>query len=367
MFVQAVPLAWWPVLLGLAATELTIAGVLRFSIADHMRSAERVSGAFATLREGLNLLENLQFESTQLREFAECLKAGHAARSIGQLDRLLGAFVQREKPEFVLVSRVLAVGTQAVFAVERWRACYGAGLQTWLECWAEFDALLSLALYAFEHPEYVFPELVDGPGLCRAEALGHPLLPAQSCVANDIALHAGTRFYLITGSNMAGKSTLLRAVGLNAVLAQAGAPVRARAAVFSTFRICAVFLPPDSLQDGRSRFLAEIEQLNNAVQLVRAGESVLFLVDEILSGTNAYDRRVAAQSIVRALLARDGIGAVATHDAELKSIVENDARGALMHMESANPDDPLDFDYCLRPGLSTHSSAPAILNLLGLP
>lgn len=366
ILVQAAPLRWWPVLLGLALVELAIAGALRSRIATHIRAAERMAGAFTTLREGMALLEQLQFRSPHLQRLTQHLKAGHATRSMEALDRLLRALSQRDKPAFFLFSRTLAMGTQLALAIERWRACHRAGLQAWLEAWADFDALLALGLYAFEHPEYVFPDLVEGPGLFRAEALGHPLLPVWGCVTNDIALDPDMRFYLITGANMAGKSTLLRAIGLNAVLAQAGAPVRARTAAISALQVCAAFPPPDSLKDGRSRFLAEVERLSRAITWVRAGASILFLVDEILSGTSAQDRRAAAQGILPALLARDGIGAVATHDAELKPLVEGAFKGALMHMQSANPDDPLDFDYRLKPGLATLSSAPAILRLVGV-
>ncbi len=366
MFVQAVPLHWWPVLVSLVLAELAIASALRRRIAVHLQAAERVAGAFVTLQDGIALLEKLQFKSPHLRQLTEGLRTDYATRSVGKLNRLLHAITQREKPEFFLVSRALAVGTQLVFAIDRWRACHGADLQRWLDCWANFDALLALSLYAFEHPDYIFPELVEEPGQFRAQALGHPLLPACGCVANDVNLDPDTRFYLITGSNMAGKSTLLRAIGLNAILAQAGAPVRARTAALSSLEICAAFPPPDSLRDGRSRFLAEVEQLSSAVTRVRAGASVLFLVDELLSGTNAQDRRAAARGILRALLARDGIGAIATHDVELKSLVEELPGGVLMHMESNNPADPLDFDYRLRPGLSTLSSAPAILRLIGV-
>ncbi len=366
MFIQAVPLRCWPVLVSLVLVELTIASALRSRIAVHLQAAERIAGAFTTLRDGIALLEKLHFRSLHLRQLTGALRTGSATRNVGKLNRLLDAIAQREKPEFYLVSRAFAIGTQLVLAIERWRACHRADLQLWLDSWADFDALLTLGLYAFEHPEYLFPELVEEPSLFRAEALGHPLLPAWGCIANNINLHSGARFYLITGSNMAGKSTLLRAIGLNAVLAQAGAPVRARAAALSSFQICTAFPPPDSLRDGRSRFLAEVEQLSTAIARVRAGESVLFLVDEILSGTNAQDRKDAARGILRALLARDGIGAIATHDIELKSLVKEVPGGALVHMESSNPDDPLDFDYRLRPGLSTLSSAPAILRLIGV-
>ena len=145
-----------------------------------------------------------------------------------KFERLLVAVERREDITLYGFSLWLAAGTQLVLAAERWRAVHGRDFEDWLDAWAEFEALNALGCYAWEHPEYEFPELVEGGGRFEAEGLGHPLLPRTGCVGNDVALNEATAFYLISGSNMAGKSTFLRAMGLNAVLASAGAPVRAR-------------------------------------------------------------------------------------------------------------------------------------------
>ncbi len=153
-----------------------------------------------------------------------------------------------------------AAGTQLALAVERWRAKYQEQLSGWIDIWAEFDALNAIACYAYENPNHGFPELVEGATL-TIRGLGHPLLPLHRCVRSDVVLGESPRFWVLSGSNMAGKSTLLRAVGMSAVLAYAGAPIRAAHAQISQFRICASIGLTDSLLDGKSKFLAEAERL----------------------------------------------------------------------------------------------------------
>lgn len=168
-----------------------------------------------------------------------------------------------------------------------------------------------------------------------------------------ISLNASTAFYVVSGSNMAGKSTFLRAIGLNSVLASAGAPVRASSARTAVCRVCASIAINDSLQEGKSKFLAEVERLRDSVRATREREPVLFLVDEILSGTNSRDRKIAAESLIGALVAGGAVGALSTHDLALTEIAENpELRGVNIHMQSDNPDQPLAFDFRVRPGIS---------------
>ncbi|MDW5265658.1 MULTISPECIES: hypothetical protein [Acidobacteriaceae] len=225
----------------------------------------------------------------------------------------------------------------------------------------------AIAGYAFEQPGTIFPELVDGDPVFEAVRLGHPLLDSKRCVCNDIVLNAQSRFYLITGSNMAGKSTMLRTVGLNTVMALAGGPVRASGARLSHLTVCASLAVTDSLLEGKSKFLAEVARLSESIALSRSGEPVLFLIDEILSGTNSKDRIDAAEAVVKILILGGAVGAVSTHDLALSRILDDATlAGALVHMESDNPDDPLDFDYLLKPGVSRKSNALAIVRMMGI-
>src|ERR1019366_8946971 len=193
----------------------------------------------------------------------------------------------------------------------------------------EFEALNALANYAQENRDSTFPEFSGEEARFEASALGHPSMPNETCIRNDVQLNGRTRFYVVSGSNMSGKSTLLRAIGLNAVLAFAGAPVRAQALRLSPLSICASLSVVDSLLNGKSKFLAEMDRLRLMLATVARHEPVLFLIDEILSGTNSRDRRIASEAVVRTLIVGGAIGALSTHDLALTDIASLDElRGA---------------------------------------
>jgi hypothetical protein len=318
-----------------------------------------VAAETRVLREGLRLLEEERFQSAKLRQLSEQVRNG--SRSIRKLERLLGILHQRDKDWFAVPSRLLLVGTQACLAVEQWRENHGPSLGMWLEAWAEFEALNSLGAYGYENPDNTFPEF--GETCFQASDLAHPLLPRAACVANDIELSRDTPFYIVSGSNMSGKSTLLRAIGLNAVLAFAGAPVRARALRLSGLSIFASLSVVDSLLNGKSKFLAEVDRLRQAIESNVPHRPVLFLVDEIFGGTNSRDRRIAAEAVVRTLVSQGAIGALSTHDLALTEM----AGAVNVHMGSRTQGDPMDFDYRLKPGVTTETNALAIARLAGVP
>jgi ABC-type multidrug transport system fused ATPase/permease subunit len=319
------------------------------------------------LREGLHLVETEPFESAKLRQISGQLQTG--SRSIRQLERLLDLLAERDKDWFAGPSRLLLAGTQLCMAIERWQRKHGQSLRTWIEAWAEFEALNALAAYGYENPENAFPELAAGPACFQARDLGHPLLPPDSCITNDVEITTPeSPFYIVSGSNMSGKSTLLRAIGLNAVLAFAGAPVRAGALRLSGLSIFASLSIVDSLLNGKSKFLAEVDRLRQAIESAVPDRPVLFLVDEIFSGTNSRDRRIAAEAIVRTLVDRGAIGALSTHDLALTEIAGADGlNGVNVHMGSRDHADPMDFDYRLKPGVTTESNALAIARMAGVP
>jgi DNA mismatch repair ATPase MutS len=276
--------------------------------------------------------------------------------------------VERDKEFFYVFSRLLLVGTQLCMAIEHWRMENGDALHGRLKAWAEFEALNALAGYGYENPENTFPEFSTDEVCFEALGLGHPLLSHSSCVANDVDLHLESPFYVISGSNMSGKSTLLRSIGLNAVLAFAGAPVRAGSLRLSGLSINASMSILDSLLNGKSKFLAEVERLRLAIESAEGKRSVLFLIDEILGGTNSRDRRVAAEAVVRTLVNRGAIGALSTHDLALTEIANAEGlRGVNVHMGSRNEKNPMDFDYKLKPGVTTEANALAIARMAGVP
>ena len=319
------------------------------------------------LRQGLALLQDQEFKAPLLRELVQTVAEANAPVHIRRLERFATWMRERDKESFYHASRALLIGTQVFLAIEVWRLKHGAGLRLWLAAWGEFEALMALATYAAEHPENACASFAEQGTVLRCEAAGHPLLASDVCVGNDIAWDETRRFYVVSGSNMAGKSTLLRAVGLNVLLAYAGGPVCAKSMTLSRLWMCASIAIQDSLLNGKSKFMAEVERLKQALSVEPEQRPVLFLIDEILSGTNSKDRRTAAEAILRALLEQGAIGAISTHDLALTELAEVEGLGgANVHMGSRDDGDPLNFDYVLKDGVTRQSSALAIARLAGV-
>ena len=271
-------------------------------------------------------------------------------------------------PLFVLPALVLLVRQLAAVAIDRWHARHGPALAEWLGVVGELEALSSLATFAYEHPEHPFPTIAtDGP-LLASVALGHPLLGAEVVVPNDVTLGGtGPRVLIVSGSNMSGKSTLLRAVGCNVVLALAGGPVCARSMEVSPLAIGATLRVEDSLQAGVSRFYAEILRIRAVVEAARGEPPLLFLLDEILHGTNSHDRRIGASAVIRALADLGAIGLVTTHDLALTDLADAmGARAVNVHFEDRIEHGKMVFDYRMRPGVVQHSNALALMRAVGL-
>ena len=292
------------------------------------------------------------------------------ADEIRRLARLIDILSSGHNHIFAPISALLLLGTQLAFAAEAWRRRTGVAVPIWLDAVAEYEALAALGTYASEHPEQPFPEIIEGPGLFLAQDLAHPLLPPQA-VSNDVSLGGDApALLLVSGSNMSGKSTLLRTVGLNAVLAQAGAPVRAKQLRMSPLQIGATLRVEDSLQEGRSRFFAEITRISEIVALTAPRTSaapVLFLLDELLAGTNSHDRLAGARGILQGLLDRGAIGLATTHDLALTAMVESlAAQGLNVHFEDRFEHGELTFDYTLKPGVVRTSNAIALMRAVGL-
>jgi hypothetical protein len=322
------------------------------------------------LADVLRAIETETFTSACLKGLQERIAGRRhtASADIRGLAQLVAALVSRENVFFALPAALMLWATQFSFAIEAWRDRAGRHIPEWLAATGEFEALLALASFAAEHPDYAFPELIDGPAQLSAASLAHPLL-AHDAVPNDVAL-GGTApcLLLVSGSNMSGKSTLLRALGLNVVLAQAGAPVRAASLRLTPLAIGASIRIQDSLQEGHSRFFAEITRLKQIVDLTRGhGGAALFLLDEILGGTNSHDRRHGAEGLLTGLVDLGAIGLATTHDLALGAIVDRlHGRAANVHFEDRFAEGRLSFDYRLRPGIVHTSNAIALMQSIGL-
>ncbi len=290
-----------------------------------------------------------------------------ASRRILRLRRIAARLEYRRNMIFQPLDFLLLWSYHHAAAVERWRRRDGRRLGGWLRLAGEYEAVAALAAYAFENPEDATPELAAGAPEIDARGLAHPLLPLAQAVRNDVRLGGEAKVLVVSGSNMSGKSTLLRAVGANVVLAQAGAPVRAVAMRLSPLAVGASIRTMDSLHEGRSRFFAEITRLKQIVDLTEGGLPVLFLLDELLHGTTSADRRVGAEAVVRALAARGALGLLTTHDLALCRLAEAVPGVAEVHFEDALDGAEVRFDYVLRPGTVRRSNALALMRLIGLP
>ena len=341
------------------------------------RPRSSVSSAPSTVR-GVNLallsdvmsrLERERFSSPHLVELRAALDVEGLppSRQIARLNGLINLLDARRNMMFAPVAALLLWPIQFAFAIERWRQSSGPAVPRWLAAVGELEALSSLAGYSYEHPQYPFPELVAGGARFEGEGLGHPLIPESRSVRTDLRLSDELRVLIVSGSNMSGKSTLLRTVGTNTVLAMAGAPVCARRLRLSPLQVAASIRIQDSLQAGASRFYAEIMRLRQIVELTGGPLPVLFLLDEILHGTNSHDRRIGAEGVVRGLIERGAIGLVTTHDLALAQIAEVLApRAANVHFEDHLEGGKMTFDYLLRPGVTQRSNALELMRSVGL-
>jgi hypothetical protein len=315
-------------------------------------------------------IEKEPFDAPLLRRIqADLTSSGLLASSeIARLRRLVDRMDWQRNIVFAPIAIALLWSAQIAIAIERWRKRAGPHIGSWIACAGEFEALLALAAYSYEHPSDPMPTLADVPGGCfEAEDISHPLMPESQAVRNSVQLSGSQRLLIVSGSNMSGKSTLLRAVGLNAVLAWAGAPVRAASLRISPLRLGASIRVLDSLQDGRSRFYAEITRLREIVDLAQGGAPVLFLIDELLSGTNSHDRRIGAGAILRSLVDRGALGLVTTHDLALTAIANDlSGRAVNVHFEDLLADGKLYFDYRLRQGVVERSNALDLMRSVGL-
>ncbi len=364
--------AWW-LLPAVAQAELLRRHWRRLH-ADFIL-AEDGAALLAAYVPQLRMLEREDPVAPLLRELAGSLGTGGEAASVRlhDLARLLDTAQSRRNIFYVPLAAALLVDFHLAWVLDRWRGASGRAVREWLEALATWEALAALAAIAHDHPDWTYPTSADAP-VIRAAALGHPLLVPDACVRNDVEVGPPSTFLLVTGSNMSGKSTLLRAIGANVVLATAGAPVCADALSVPTVRVRTSMRVDDSLSEGVSLFMAELLRIRD---IVRDGDEpgrdrgpVLYLLDELLHGTNTAERRVAARAVIRHLLARDAIGAVSTHDLALAQGPDLDDAAVAVHFRESvvheNGHVRLTFDYRLRPGLATTRNALKLLDAVGL-
>lgn len=355
--------------LALCVINLAMTGYLRKKVDGAALAVERITQDLAVLAKVLACIEQEKFSTEKLVALQGKLqttgeRASHAIDRLGRWVRWLESrrnLILKSLDPFVFWT------AQCSFALEDWRAKHGGAIRGWMATVGAMEALSALACYAYENPENMFPEFVaEGPRL-DATGLSHPLLPREKAVVNDLQLNAAMQMFMVSGPNMAGKSTFLRGVGVNVVLAQCGAPVRATRLVLSSLTVTASICVLDSLQGGISRFYAEIQRLKHISDLTEGSIPVLFLLDELLSGTNSHDRRQGTELIVKSLVNHGAIGLVTTHDlalAEIVTVMEQKATN--VHFSDQFENGTLSFDYQLHPGVVQTSNALHLMRSIGL-
>ena len=372
---------------GVVMLEIIFSLPLRDRLARALHGADGPARDLDVLAVVLARLEQEPFTAERLTALQHQLVGAGATRasaSIRRLHRLVELHDWQQNLVFAPVAGALLWSAHLALAIEAWRREHGRHVREWLRICGEFEAIASLSAYRYEHPGDPFPEIVTSASrqaVFDGVGLGHPLIPAARMVRNDVQLGgargpersephsdgSAPQLLVVSGSNMSGKSTLLRSVGVNAVLAFAGAPVRAGSLRLTPARIGATLRIQDSLQEGRSRFYAEISRIREIADLASGPLPVLFLLDELFHGTNSHDRVVGASGVLGALLDRDAIGLITTHDLALTTVAGDLApRAANVHFDDRFEDGEIQFDYLMKPGPVTRSNAIALMRAVGL-
>lgn len=360
-------------LLVVLLVELMFGMAVRPGVQEVLAAVSTPSRELKLLGLLLARLEKESFTSPHLLRLTHALDQHGltASAEIRRLERLVDYLDSARNQFFRLIAAPLVWISQFAMAIEAWREDCGTHIGEWIAIVGEFEALCCLACFAYERPDAVFPELVENGNsvpFFDGEKVRHPLIDPSHAVGNDVKLSgAACALWIVSGSNMSGKSTLLRAVGLNSVLAWAGAPVCCARLRVSPLRIGASIRVNDSLADNKSRFYAEISRLRDIVELARGGQPTLFLLDELLSGTNSHDRRIGAAAVVRGLVEGGAMGLVTTHDlalAEITGPLGDRARN--VHFEDHIENGEIRFDYHLRPGVVERSNALELMRAVGL-
>ncbi len=352
-----------------AGAETAFALRLRARLQLVIEAVGEPAYGLALLAEMLARFEREPFSSPRLAALRKAFETEGAppSRRIARLNRLMELLDSADHVVIRMVNLALLYKIQLAFAIEAWRKESGGHIRKWLDAAGQIEALCALANYAYEHPADTLPEFCEGGPCFEGEGLAHPLIAQSRAVPNDVRLCGEPCVLVVSGSNMSGKSTLLRTVGVNAVLAMAGAPVRAKRLRLAPMAVGASIRTLDSLYSGTSRFYAEITRIRLLVELADGPRPLLFLLDELLQGTNSHDRRIGAEAVIRTLVNRGAIGLLTTHDLALADIADTLApRARNVHFEDHLEGGKVTFDYRLRPGVVEKSNALELMRSVGL-
>lgn len=362
------------VALAILLVNVTLGLTLHRSVSQVLHRSDQPAQELAVMAAIIGRLRSETYNADRLRQLQDDLLTAkiEPVVAVRRLKWFLEMHDWQHNLFFTPIAALLLWGPHCAIRVERWRHHYGHAVETWLATVGEFETLAAFGTYHFEHPDYSFPLFAEdqghgGPPIFEAKALAHPLLPQDHVVPNDVTLGATPQLLMISGSNMSGKTTLMRAVGTNAVLALAGAPVRAQSLRLSFLTIAGTILVQDSLLEGQSRFYAEILRIKTLLDTAHGKLPLLFLVDELFHGTNSNDRFAGAKGVLNSLITLNAIGMVTTHDLALTDIGKHlDTKAANMHFTDTITSADVSFDYRLRKGIATRGNGLALMQAVGL-
>lgn len=349
--------------------QLLILKIKSESRALNFAIAEKYSKNIRTYTGMLKLIEKQKYKSSYLKDLQDKLFDSTGVPASTQIIKLLNiteTISSRHNMAYAVLDLLFMIDYHIIASLESWKSKYGHNLENWLDTIGEIEALSSLSAISYDNPNWVMPTIYEGSSYFSAEKMGHPLL-GNKRICNDVHVYEPKTVLLITGSNMSGKSTLLRTVGINLVLAYAGAPVCAGSFCCSIMNLYSCMRVNDNLEKSISSFYAEIIKIRNIVKASNNGEKVFFLLDEIFKGTNSLDRHTGAAILIKQLSSKGNLGLVSTHDFELADLEkENNSKIINYHFEEYYKDDKIHFDYKLKSGISQTRNAIYLMKLAGI-
>jgi hypothetical protein len=347
-----------------------IASAISRKVNPFYRSLSKITAETNTLFNIIACIENSSFQDPLLNSLKKHFQSEtkKASEQVAKLNRILNRFDYRLNPiVFIPLNILLLWDLQQILQLEKWKHTNDQELSHWFDAMARFEALSSLGTLAFNHPDWCFPVLNTEQPEFTAVQLGHPLIKPEKSVLNDFSTIGPGKINIVTGSNMAGKSTFLRSVGVNMILAVMGAPVCATKMTVSPLKVMTSMRIKDNLEENTSTFYAELKKLKTIIDAVNCRQPVFILLDEILRGTNSLDRHTGSRALIRQLLHHDATGIVATHDLELAGMKQEFPEGIHnYYFDAALDGEELYFDYTLKHGVCQNLNASILMKKIGI-
>lgn len=357
---------FYPLILLMLAVSFAISKLI---IPDYLQ-LNRIAPELESLSGSISLIEKKEFKTDLIKQLQAKYKTGlvTSSESIKKLKKVLDLLDIRLNPlVFIPLNTFLFWDLQQIFTLEKWKIANKHNIRDWFGTLAEIECLSSIANLAFNHPENSFPRISNKEGVFIADSMGHPLIAKEKMVCNSFSTEGVNQMNLITGSNMAGKSTFLRSIGINIVLAMMGSTVFARSLALSPMKVLSSMRVSDNLEESTSTFYAELKKLKEVINSVYNNEKVFLLLDEILRGTNSADRHAGSKALIKQLIHHKAVGLIATHDLELAKLADEfPDKIHNYHFDVQVANDELYFDYKLKRGICQSMNASLLMKKIGI-